>query len=127
MLYIECRRKSIFNILTNELEMRKVYMRWVQRELSDLRRKECMGVVLEFLTMHREEGDALFDRIIMDDEMWVHYWMPESKAASMQWKQKDEKALKKFKKTASTGKVTAVVFWDRRGVRLVEYVPRSRT
>ncbi len=85
-----------------------------------------MGAAL-FLTMYREEGDALFNRIIMSHKTWVHYWMPESKAASIQWKHKDEKALKKFKKTASTGKVMATVFWDRQRVLLVEYLPRSRT
>ncbi len=109
--YVECHR----TILTNELEMRKVYACWVPRELSDLHRKERMGAALEFLTMYREV-DALFDRIITGDKMLVHYWMPESKATSMQWKHKDEKALKKFKKTASTSKVMATVFWDWQGV-----------
>ncbi len=118
---------SIFNILTNKLEMRKVCVCWVLRELSDLHRKKCMGAALQFLTIYREEDDALFDRIIMDNEMWVHYWAPESKAASMQWKHKDEKAQKKFKKTASLGEVMVMVFRNQQGVSLAEYLPRSRT
>ncbi len=84
------------------------------------------GCALKFLTMYWEEGDALFDRIITGNEMWVHYWMPESTVASMQWKHKDKKALKKFKKTASTGKVMATVFWDWQEVLLVEYLPRKQ-
>ncbi len=72
----------------------------------------AQGVASEFLTMYREEGDARFDRIIMGNETWVHYWTPESKATSTQSKHKDEKLLKKFKKTASAGKVMATVFCD---------------
>ncbi len=86
-------------------------MHCVLRELPDLHRKEHMGVALGFLSMYREEDDALFECITTVDEMWPHYWTPESKAAPIQWKHKDEKALKKFKKTASTGKVMAMVFW----------------
>ncbi len=82
-----------------------------------------MGAAVEFLTMYQEEGDALFDCIIMGNEIWVHYWMPELKAAPMQGKHKDEKALKRFKKTVSAGKVMATVFWDRQVVLLVEYLP----
>ncbi len=71
--YVECHHMSIFNTLTNELEMRKICARWVPQELSDLHQKECMGAALEFLTMYQEEGDALFDCIIMGWETWVHY------------------------------------------------------
>ncbi len=124
---IECRRTSMFNILTNELEMRKVCVCWIPQKLLYLHWKERMGIALEFLTMNWEEGDALFDCIITGDETWVHYWMPKSKAVYKQWKHKDEKALKKFKKTASTGKVMVTVFWDWQRVLLVKYLPRSRT
>ncbi len=82
-----------------------------------------MGMALEFLTIYREEGDTLFDRIIMDDKTWVHYWTPKSKATSIQWKHKDEKALKKFKKIVSAGKVMTTIFWGQQGVLLVEYLP----
>ncbi len=96
--YDERCHTSIFNILTNELEMRKVCACRVPRELSDLHQKERIGTALEFLTMYREEGNALFDRIIMGDEMLVHYWTPKSKAASMQWMHKDKKSLNSLKR-----------------------------
>ncbi len=74
--------------------------------------------------MYRDEGDALFDHIITGDKMWVHYWTPKSKAATMQWKHKGVRMLEKFKKTTSTGKVMTMVFWDRWGVLLIEYLPK---
>ncbi len=106
--------------------MKKVCTHWVSQELSDLHQKESIGAALEFLTMYCEEGDALFDPIIMGGETLVHYWTPKSRAAFMQWKHKDEKVLKKFMKTASIGKVTAMVFWDWQEVLLVEYLPQSK-
>ncbi len=124
--YIECDRMSIFNILTNELEMRKVCTCCVLRELSDLHRKECMGVALEFLTMDREEGNALFNRIIMGDEVWVHYGCPNQKQPPCNGSTKMRKHWKSWRWWLPQGKVMATVFWNWKGVLLVEYLPPKR-
>ncbi|UYV67662.1 hypothetical protein LAZ67_5001511 [Cordylochernes scorpioides] len=80
-----------------------------------------------FLKMHRRDGDQLFSRIVTGDESWVHHSTPETKRQSMVWKRPEESAPKKAKVTISAGKVMAIVFWDCKGVLLVDYLPPNTT
>lgn len=61
------------------------------------------------------------DRIVTGDETWVHHYDPESKQESMQWHKKGTDPPKKFKVTPSAGKLMATVFWDSKGILLIEY------
>ncbi|UYV72925.1 hypothetical protein LAZ67_10001194 [Cordylochernes scorpioides] len=45
----------------------------------------------------------------------------------MVWKKPEESAPKKVKVTISAGKVMAIVFWDCKGVLLVDYLPPNTT
>ena len=60
--------------------------------------------------------------IVTGDEMWVHHFTPESKAASMEWKHLSSPVRKKFKTTPSAGKVLLTVFWDAQGVLLLDFL-----
>ncbi len=73
--------------------MLKVAARWVPRLLLDEDKKRWMGAALEFLLEYNEVGDEILDRIGTGDESWVHFWTPESKEKSKQWKKKEELAL----------------------------------
>ncbi len=64
---IDCSRTTIFQILTEVLDMRKVAARWVLRLLSDEDKKRRMGVALEFLLEYNEVGDEILDRIVTGD------------------------------------------------------------
>ncbi|UYV62508.1 hypothetical protein LAZ67_2000896 [Cordylochernes scorpioides] len=77
--------------------------------------------------MHRRDGYQLFSRIATGDESWVHHSTPETKRQSMVWKKPEESASKKAKVTISAGKVMAIVFWDCKGVLLVDYLPPNTT
>ncbi|UYV65492.1 hypothetical protein LAZ67_3004512 [Cordylochernes scorpioides] len=77
--------------------------------------------------MHRKNVDQLFIRIVTGDESWVHHSTPETKRQSMVWKKPEESAPKKAKVTISAGKVMAIVFWDCKGVLLVDYLPPNTT
>jgi len=57
----------------------------------------------------------------------VHHFDPESKRESMMWKHVGSPPAKKFKVTASAGKVMATVFWDNQGVVLINYLPKGLT
>ena len=125
--FVSCSRFSIHGILTELLEMTKVCARWVPRQLTSDHKKNRMGAALQLLTLYNEEGEAFFDRVVTGDETWVHYWTPETKEASKQWKTRDEPTPVKFKEQPSAGKVMATVFWDRQGVLLVEYLADRST
>ena len=61
------------------------------------------------------------------DETWVHHYQLETKQASRQWKHKESPTPTKFKVVPSASKVMATVFWDMRGVLLVEFKEHGRT
>ncbi len=123
----ETSRTTIHRALVEHIGMRKVCARWVPRELTEQHRKNRMGAALELLSSYHELGDDYLQRIVTGDETWVHYWTPETKKQSSVWKLPEEPAPKKFKERPSAGKIMATVFWDYRGVILVEYTPPGTT
>ena len=61
------------------------------------------------------------------DETWVHYYEPENKAQSRQWIGPGSPRPKKFKTQPSAGKVMATVFWDAKGVIMLDFLPKRST
>ncbi|UYV77126.1 RPL19 [Cordylochernes scorpioides] len=118
---IEIGRSSIGTIMSDVLNFRKVCARWVPRFLLENHKQQRMEAARAFLEMHRRDGDQLFSRIVTGDESWVHHSTPETTRQSMAWKKPEESAPKKAKVTISAGKVMAIVFWDCKGVLLVDY------
>ncbi|GBO38699.1 Histone-lysine N-methyltransferase SETMAR [Araneus ventricosus] len=88
-----------------------------------------MGAALTFLQRYHNDGDEFLDKIVTGDETWVHYETEETKEQSKQWMHSHSPSRKpvKFKRTFSTKKCMATVFWDRKGVLLVEFMPRGTT
>jgi len=62
-----------------------------------------------------------------EDETWVYHRDPESKMESMQWKHKTSPTPKKFRVEKPAGKVMATVFWDEKGLLLLEFMPQKTT
>ena len=60
------------------------------------------------------------------NETWVPYYEPENKAPS-QWVGPGSPRPKKFKTQPSAGKVMATVFWDAKGVILLDFLPKRNT
>ncbi|GFV70121.1 hypothetical protein TNCV_597151 [Trichonephila clavipes] len=54
-----------------------------------------------------------------------HYWR--SKQQSMEWRNASSPVKVKSKQTLSKRKIMATVFWDRRGVLLVYFMPQGTT
>ena len=52
---------------------------------------------------------------------------PESKMESMLWKHKTSPTPKMFRVEKSAGKVMATVFWDEKGLLLLEFMPQKTT
>lgn len=61
------------------------------------------------------------------DETWVYHNTPETKRQIMVWKSPQKKAPKKAKIETLAGKIMATVFWDSKGVILMDYLPRGGT
>ena len=80
---------------------------------------------LDNLQCYKTEGEAMLKRIVTGDETWVHHYQP--KQASRQWKYKESPTPTKFKVVPSASKVMSTMFWDMRGVLLVEFQEHGRT
>ena len=66
-------------------------------------------------------------RILTCDETWIHYFEPESKRQSMEWKHPSLPAKKKFKPQPSAGKVMLTIFWSSQGPIFCNYLQDHRT
>ena len=61
------------------------------------------------------------------DEIWIHYYTPETKEQSKQWTSPNERAPKKAKTVRSAGKIMATVFWDSKSKILIDYLEKRKT
>ena len=66
-------------------------------------------------------------RLVTVDETRVHYYEPENKAQSRQWVGSESPRAKNFKTPPSAGKVMATVFWDEKGVIMLDFLPKRST
>ena len=116
---------SVSTILHDRLGMRKLTARWVPKSLSDEQMATRASVCSAFLKRFRSKDDFLL-RLVTIDETWVHY-EPENKAQSRQWVGPGSPMPKKFKTQPSAGKVMATVFWDAKGVIMLDLLPKRST
>ena len=77
------------------------------------------------LKRFRSKDDFLL-RLVTVDETWVHYYEPENKAQSRPRGGPGSPRPKKFKIQPSAGKVMAIVFWDAKGIIMLDFYPRGR-
>ena len=100
---------------------------WVPRSLTTKHRRQRKAICSELLEHFDAEAEAFLSRIVTGDETWAHHYEPESKRQSMEWRHPQSPKKKKFKTTASAGKVMITVFWDIDGAILVDMTARGET
>ncbi len=110
----EVSRSTIWCIIRDDLNLRKVAVWRVPRSLTDKLKGQRMEAALNFLQHYSIEGKDFLECIITADKTWVHHYTPSTKKASIVWKVAHEPAPKKFRTQNSTGKLALTVFWDRR-------------
>jgi len=64
---------------------------------------------------------------VTGDETWGFHHTPESKQQSLQWCHTHFPRTKKFKTSISVKKIMVSVFWDRKGILLVDFMPPGIT
>ena len=117
---------SAHSILHDDLCLSKLSARWVPKALRpnqlNLRSELSTTILLKI-----EDEDHFFDRIITGDETWVYQHDPETKQQSKQWLLRGSSGPIKFKFERSVKKVMATVFWDSKGVVLVDFIEGKKT
>ena len=113
-------------LLHDLLGIRKLSARWVPKSLSDeqmaTRASACSTLFKCFISK-----DDFLLHLVTVDETWVHYYEPENKAQSRQWVGLGSPRPQKFKTQPSAGKVTATVFWDAKGVIMLDFLLKRST
>ncbi|GFO37607.1 histone-lysine N-methyltransferase SETMAR [Plakobranchus ocellatus] len=75
---------------------------------------------------HRTRN-KLLEHLITGDETWSHLSTPETKRDSVTRKHPSSPVTKKFKVQQSATKVMATVFWDSRGMTLLDSLPKGES
>ncbi|GFU95052.1 uncharacterized protein TNCV_4138361 [Trichonephila clavipes] len=65
--------------------------------------------------------------VVAGYQTWISHFTPETKQQSMHWWHSGFPVRMKFKQTLSIRKVMGTVFWDRRGILLIDFLPRGET
>lgn len=120
-------RSLLGEIITEKLGYRKLCARWVPKMLTPEHRQNRVLAAREFLERYESEGETFLDSIVTGDETWVCHYTPESKKQSQQWRHTHSPSTKKFKVQFSERKIMASVFWDRKGLLLVDFMPKGTT
>jgi len=128
MEFPQVSRSSLYSIVTDELGYKKICARWVPKMLTDNHKNKRMAAALTFLDRYSTEGEGFLKSIVTGDETWILYDTPETKDQSKQWMHTSSpNKPKKFKQTFNNRKVMATVFWDQKGVLLVEFMEPGTT
>ena len=100
--------ERVYHILAEELGMQKLSVRWVPRLLT----LENVKMSEQSLTRFQHNQQDFLFRFVTTDETWVHYYTPETKQQSKQWKHAESPPLKKEMTVQTAGNAMASCFWD---------------
>jgi hypothetical protein len=84
-----------------------------------------MDLSLQHLLLHADEREDMLNRIVTEDESWLHHYQPEPRRALVQWKHPSSASTRKLKVTPSTGKVMLILLWDSQGELLAHFQKRG--
>jgi len=77
-------RFTVHQILTQDLDMRKVCAKMVPKNLKTEQKASRWDVCLDLLDRLEREPE-FFSRVITDDESWIFAYDPETKRQSREW------------------------------------------
>ena len=79
---LDISHRSVHQILTEHLQMRKIAAQWVPHMLSESEKHQLVNIVCKLLKRYGEDGDEVLQRIVAIDETWIRSFEPELKHQS---------------------------------------------
>ena len=116
---------SVSTILHDRLGMRKLTARWVPKSLSDEQMATTASVCSPLLKHFRSKDDFLLHLVTVERLGFII--MSQRIKHSRQWVGPGSPRPKKFKTQPSAGKVMATVFWDAKGIIMLDFLPKRST
>lgn len=105
--------------------MKKVSPHIDPRVLNEEQKKTHVGVCQDWL--EAEARDDIFSPVTTGDESWVYEYDLVKKRLSMVWLRPDEPRVKKACRIKSKIKALVTVFFDYRGIILIEWALKGQT
>ena len=118
---------SLFRIVTQILQKRKVAEKWVPHQLSEEQKAARKRVAEELLRRYETEGEQFLNRIVAVDETWIQYSEAQLISQSSQWKHATSPLPKKCRRQQSKFKLMMIVTYDKNGVIATHRVPPEST
>ena len=117
----------IHKIMNNHMGMKKVCTRWQLKLLTSIQRTNRVDCCQELLQESEVNPDNIFDSIVIGNESWIRHYGPLSHLGAKVWKKLGKQTPTRLRQERSAGKIMMMIFWDKDGVLLTEYLPRRTT
>lgn len=118
---------TVHSILTEDLKMSRICAKFVPKILDDdqkERRKTCAQEMLEQV----DNDPDFLEMVVTGDESWIYSYDPQTKMQSSQWKTRlVSPRPKKGRMEKSRTKSMLILFFDIKGVLLMEFLPQGAT
>jgi DNA-binding Lrp family transcriptional regulator len=111
---------SVFRIVTQTLQKRKVAAKWVPHQLNEEQKAARNRVAEELLRCYEAEGEQFLNRIVAIDETWIRDFEPQLKSQSPQWKHATSPCPKKCCRQQSKVKLMMIMAYGKNGVIATE-------
>jgi hypothetical protein len=94
-----------------------------ERPHSGTKRQPEKNVCSNIMERIRELG--VLENVSTCDEMWIFHYNPETKRQLMHWETPTLLRMKKARMSKSKVKAMMIVFFDIRGVIMIEWIPEG--
>ena len=121
VLWTSCQR-----ILTEELHIKRVAVKFVPRLLSENQRANRLDACCEMKDQLKTLPDFL-SKIITGDESWCYRYAPETKQQSSQWKSASSPRPKKTRQVKSNVKNMLICFFYFKWLIHFIFIPQGQT
>lgn len=108
-------KTSVLRILHEHLNMSKVYTKWVPQILTAIQKRQRLDWCKTILQEYGQNKDTFFTTIVTGAETLVLYYNPIVETDSIE-------CPKKSKVMQSSQKIMATVFWDMKGILLIDFL-----
>ena len=106
----------------------KICAKWVPRDLTAEHKKNRVRYSMNNWALWNDIGDSKFKELLITmDETLLPMFQPLTKQQSMHWGPKGRHPHQKAMKSAWTKSVMCTVWFDARGVLMVDYLPQGQT
>ena len=103
-------KDTVWSIITENLEMRKVCAKIVPKLLSEDKKQQRVTVCQDIIEILEDDPDLL-GSVIAGDESWIFEYDPKTKRQSRQWKSPASPRPKKARMSKSKVKVMLIAFF----------------